>query len=679
MEKTQNEDFYLAKAPIKKLLVKFSIPCVLAMLVSALYSIVDQIFIGMKLSEPGIYASTVVHPFTVLALAIALLIGDGCAALFSVALGEKDTKTGNKSVAQSISASAIIGVVLALIGLVLKEPILQLCGCTPDAHALAVEYYNIILIGLPFYIITSALSSIIRADGSPKYSMMATLIGAIVNLILDPIMILGLNWGMTGAALATIIGQIASAIVSLVYFRKTKIMKLNKESFKPSFKVFGRVCRLGISSFITQIAIVIVIIVSNTVIRAINDPELGVSGPGSVLGVVFKIYGIVIAFAVGVSVGGQPIIGYNYGAKNYKRVFETFKYILFVNFIVGVIATILFMACPIIFAKMFSISDYLLDFAAKSFRIYLGGILLCCIQKGCSIFLQSINRPYKSMICSLMRDVILLIPGICILGLCFGLEAFLWAGIVTDVLALAFTAVVVFVEYRKLMKSYNVSVEEMQETIVSEPLLTTENFNYAITIDREFGSGGKYIAQELAKRLNIKCYDNEILTELAKNTNVDIETLEKIDENEKSSFWYGFATNIVFANGNSVASADDELFLAQSKIIENINKKAPCVIVGRCSDVVLKSNPKCISIFVYSSDKDFKVERKMKFENTSREETIKNVENIDKYRANYYNRFTGRVWGNRENYEISLDTSKTGVEEAVNILENYIKQRLNIK
>lgn len=677
MEQTKNEDFYLAKTPIKKLLMKFSIPCVLAMLVSALYSIVDQIFIGMKLSEPGIYATTVVYPFTVLALAIALLIGDGCASLFSISLGSKDTKTGNKSVAQSITSSAIIGVLLALLGLILKEPILQLCGVTPDSHALAVEYFNIILIGLPFYIITSTLSSIIRADGSPKYSMMATLTGAIINLILDPIMILVFKWGMTGAALATIIGQIASAIMSLVYFKRTKLIKFDKESFKPSFKIFGKVCKLGISSFITQIAIVIVIIVSNTVIRAINDPVLGVSGPGSVLGVVFKIYGIVIAFSVGVSVGGQPIIGYNYGAKNYKRVFETFKYVVFVNIIVGLISTILFMACPIIFAKMFSISDYLLDFAAKSFRIYLGAILLCCVQKACCIFLQSINKPYKSMICSLMRDVVFLIPGICILGLCFGLEAFLWAGIITDVLAFTLTGIIVIAEYRKLMRTNKVEVKEV-ETVNVEDISVAESFNYAITIGREFGSGGKYIAQELAKRFNIKCYDNELLAMLAKDTNIDIKTLEKIDENEKSSFWYGFATNTVFAEGNAVASADDALFLAQSKIIENLNKEAPCVIVGRCSDVVLRNNPKLISIFVYSSDKEFKIERKMKFENTSREETIKNIETIDKHRANYYSRYTGRVWGNRENYEISIDTSKIGVEEAVNILEHYIKQRLNM-
>lgn len=680
MEQTKNEDFYLAKAPIKKLLMKFSIPCILGMLVSALYNIVDQIFIGMRLHESGIYATTVVYPFTVLALGIALLIGDGCAALFSYSLGAKDTKTGNKCVANSIVASACCGLALALLGLVLREPILQLCGVTPESHAYATVYFNIILIGMPFYTITSALSSIIRADGSPKYAMMATVIGAIINLILDPIMILVLNWGMSGAAIATIVGQIASGIMSLVYFRKTKLVKFNKESFKPSFKTFGKVCKLGISSFITQISIVIVIIVSNTLIRTINDPVLGVDGPGGVLGVVFKIFGIVIAFSIGVSVGGQPIIGYNYGAKNYKRVFETFKYILIVNLIVGIISTILFMACPTIFARLFSINDpLLLNFASKCFRIYLGAILLCCIQKACSIFLQSINKPYKSMICSVLRDVILLVPSLCIFGLCFdSLEIMLWAGIITDVLAFAITGTIVMIECRKLKKEISQTGKLASEQNEALPMQPANFSNYAIAIGREFGSGGKYIAQELAKRLNIKCYDKEILAMLAQNTNVDIETLEKIDENEKSSFWYGFATNSVFVNGNTVASADDALFLAQSKIIENLNKEAPCVIVGRCSDVVLRQNPNLISIFIYSSDKEFKIERKMKFENTSREETIKNIENIDKHRANYYNRFTGRTWGNRENYEICIDTSKIGVEEAVNILENYIKQRLNM-
>lgn len=665
MEQTQQKDFYLSTAPVKKLLVKFSIPCILSMLVSALYNIIDQLFIGMRLAEPGIYATTVVYPFTVIALAIALLIGDGCAALFSISLGKGDTKTGNKAVGNAILASIVCGLLLALLGLVLREPILQICGATPDSLALARAYYNIILIGLPFYIITASLSSIIRADGSPKFAMFATLLGAILNLILDPIMILVLNLGIEGAALATIIGQVASAIVCFTYLRKTKLIKLNKESFKPSFKIMGGFSKLGISSLITQFSIALITIVANIVVREISPVDA--AGPGGVLGVAFKIFGIVIAFSVGVAVGGQPIIGYNYGAKNNKRVFETYKYILIVNIIVGIIATILFMACPVIFAKMFNISDSLLDFSNKCFRIYLGAILLCCIQKASCIFLQSIGRPYKAMILSLMRDVIFLVPGVCLLGLLGNLELMLWAGIITDVLSFIFTIIFVAVEYKKLMRSP--SAERTQTAVVAQPN------TFAVTIGREYGSGGKYIAQELAKRLGIKCYDKEILTELAKETKIDLAHLEKLDEKEKESFWYGFAQNHMFG-GQTTASADDHIFLAQAKVIERLANETSCVIVGRCSDVILASKPNTISIFIYSSNQNLKIERKMQYDNLTREKALKAVEKIDKQRANYYNRYTGKIWGQRDNYDLSIDVAASGVEESVNILENYIKNRL---
>ena len=670
----EKEDFYLSSAPIKKLLLKFSIPCILSMLVSALYNIVDQIFIGMKLQEAGIYATTVVYPFTVIALAIALLIGDGCAALFSISLGSKDNTTAKKSVGNAIIMAIISGVILMVVGFLLRNPILQLCGVTPDCKNLAINYFNIILIGMPFYVLTASLGSIIRADGSPKYAMIATVVGAIINLILDPIMILALDWGIKGAAIATIIGQIVSAIVSILYFRKPKLIKFEKESFKLSGKMMGKISKLGISSFITQFSIAVITIVANVVIRAIDDPVLGATGPGGVLGVVFKVFAIVIAFSVGVAVGGQPIIGYNYGAKNYKRVFETYKYIIITNVVVGLIATILFEFCPIIFTNMFSISPELVDFAYLSFRIYLGGILLCCIQKASCIFLQSINKPYKAMLLSLMRDIIFLVPGVCLLGLIGGLKPLLWSGPITDVLSFIFTIIFVVIEYKNLMK-FN------QQNIFVHPIVKSNEVvegNYAITIGREFGSGGKYVAQELAKRLNIKCYDNEILTQLAKDTNIDISILKNIDEKEKSSFWYGFATNYTFnGDGTTPISAQDNLFLAQSKIIEDLYNQGPCVIVGRCADVVLNGHPNVLKVFIYASDVEFKIERKMKLENTTREQTSKNIETIDKQRANYYKHFTDRTWGDRINYDICIDTSKVGIEKTVDILENYVKTILN--
>ena len=269
------------------------------------------------------------------------------------------------------------------------------------------------------------------------------------------------------------------------------------------------------------------------------------------------------------------------------------------------------------------------------------------------------------MILSLMRDVIFLIPGVCLFGLLGGLEMMLWAGLITDGLSFIFTIIFVVIEYKKL----NGKTQASHSTTTLSPAS-----GYVITIGREFGSGGKYVAEKLAQRLGIKCCDIEILSALSKETSIDIETLEKLDEKEKSSFWYGCAINTVFAN-STTASADDQIFLSQAKIIEELANEGSCVIVGRCSDAILSNRANTVNAFIYSSSQDFKIQRKMDLEGLSRDEAIKKIEQVDKQRANYYNRYSGKVWGNRENYDISIDTSKVGIDGAVEILENYIKQK----
>lgn len=509
-----NENFYLTTAPIKKLLIKFSIPCVLAMLVSALYNIVDQIFIGNSSAGiAGIMATTLVFPFTVVALALAQLIGDGCATLFSISLGAKDEKTSNKSVGNAIVTVIILSIILVAIGFIFMKPILGLLGVNgyDDRCRLFTEqYYKIILCGTPFYMFASAMASIIRASGAPTYSMISTLIGAIINLVLDPILIFVFDLGIQGAAIATIIGQIISACVCVIYFRKPKLMKLNKESFVLNTKVLRKLLQLGISSLITQVSIAIITIVANNVVGAIGGENA--TDAGGALGIVFKIFAIVLAFSLGVAVGGQPIIGFNYGAKQYKRVLETYKLILIANIIIGAISMLLFEFAPNFIVNLFgghaNNLEFYQEYACLSFRIYLGGILLCAIQKASCIFLQSIDKPYKAMILSLMRDVIILVPGVCILGLCGNLYTMLCAGPIADIGAFIVTVIFVTIECRKINQLAN-------ENIVINNKLN-EGINnikdkFVISIGREFGSGGKYIGQELAKRLNVKCYDVDII------------------------------------------------------------------------------------------------------------------------------------------------------------------------
>lgn len=669
----KDEKFYLTEAPVKKLLLKFSIPCILAMLVSALYNIVDQIFIGnSSAGTAGIMATTLVFPFTVVALALAQLIGDGCATLFSISLGAKDEKTSNKSVGNAVVCIIILGLLLSLIGFILKGPIFNLLGVTgynEECITFTEQYFTIILIGIPFYMFSSAVASIIRASGAPGYSMASTIVGAIINLILDPIFIFGFNLGVKGAALATIIGQIVSAIFCALYFRKPKLMKLNKESFKLNFKVIGKTLNLGISSFITQISIAIITVVANNVVGTIGGVHA--TDAGGALGIVFKIFAIILAFSLGVAVGGQPILGFNYGAKKYKRVKETYKLILYSNIVIGIIATILFEALPGIIVSLFGgkAADFAFyqNYAILSFRIYLGGILFCCIQKASCIFLQSIDKPYKAMTLSLMRDVILLVPGVCILGLCGNLYTMLWAGPIADIGSFIVTIILVKYELNKISK------------LALEPKQLKEKKNndrLVISIGREFGSGGKYIGESLAKRLNIKCYDNDLLTKVSENYNIDLKTLETLDEKQKKSFWYSFATNYVPSKGeNNPISAEDNLFLKQAKVIEELYEKENCIIIGRCSDFILEDKSNVIKVFIYASDINFKINRKKEFEGLTEKQAMKKINKIDKERSNYYNHFTGRVWGDKNNYDILLDTSKLGVEKTIDILESYVRNR----
>ncbi len=560
------------------------------------------------------------------------------------------------------------------------KPILSLLGVNgydERCKLFTEQYYTIILCGTPFYMFASAMASIIRASGAPGYSMISTIVGAVINLIFDPILIFVFDLGVQGAAIATIAGQIVSACLCAIYFRKPKLMKLAKESFLIDTKVLGKLLKLGISSFITQVSIAIITIVANNVVGTIGGENA--TDAGGALGIVFKIFAIVLAFSLGVAVGGQPIIGFNYGAKKYKRVLETYKLIVISNIIIGIISMLLFEFAPSYIVSLFgghaNNLEFYQEYACLAFRIYLGGILLCCIQKASCIYLQSIDKPYKAMTLSLMRDVILLVPGVCIFGLCGNLYTMLWAGPVADIGAFIVTVIFATVECRKISKLAKENIEEDN----SNEVKTEVKDNFVISIGREFGSGGKYIGQELAKRLNIKCYDNELLAKVSEDYNIDMEMLEKVDEKQKSSFWYSFATNYVFSKDSEVSpiSADDNLFLKQARVIEELyNNGENSIIIGRCSDYILKDKENVIKIFIYSSDMDFKVNRKAKFENINAKTAEKKIKQVDKQRAEYYKHFTTQNWGDRDNYDICIDTSKLGVMQTIDILENYINKRI---
>jgi Na+-driven multidrug efflux pump len=423
------------------------------MLVSALYNIVDQIFIGWSIGYLGNAATNIVFPFTLIALAVGILIGDGSAALFSLSLGGGDRETSHKCVGNGIVLSVIAGIALTVIGFLFTDKLLILFGVTEASYGYAWDYMRIILLGIPFYVFSSGMNAPIRADGSPRYAMFTMILGAALNLILDPVAIFVLGMGVKGAAIATIIGQIASCILTVAYFFRPKTFKFQRKSFSLSKIVSAKICQLGISSLIIQLAIVVIMTVANNMI-GIYGPlsKYGADIPLSVVGIVMKVFGIAIAFIVGIAVGGQPIIGYNYGAGNYKRVYAALRHVVIANALVGLIAMLLFEFCPQIIVRLFgSESDLYNEFAYLCFRIFLGGILLCCMQTTGSIFLQAIGKPVQSTLLSLSRDVVFLVPAVIIMTVNFGVTGMLWAAPIADVLAFVFTLILVSREL-KIMK-----------------------------------------------------------------------------------------------------------------------------------------------------------------------------------------------------------------------------------
>lgn len=454
----QNSNSYLAEAPVGKLMMKFGVPCIMSLLVSSLYNIVDQIFIGRGVGYLGNGATNVVFPITVIALALALMIGDGCAAFLSICQGKRDTEGTKKGVGNGITMLVIGSVILMIIFILSREGILGAFGATENNIEYARDYFDIIVIGIPFFMFANGMNSVIRADGSPQFAMISTLVGCITNIILDPIAIFVLHWGVKGAAIATIVGQIVSAALAVYYLFHTKSFRLSNRSFVLNGAILRNVLPLGISSFLTQLSIVIIMgVMNNVLVKYGAMSKYGADIPMTVVGIVMKVFQIVIAFVIGVAAGSQPIVGYNYGAGHHDRVKEIYKKMMIAEVCIGVIATVCFEVFPLQILSLFgSESSLYNEFGVLSFRIFLSTIIFCCIVKATSVFLQSLGKPVMAMGLSLLRDFILSVPLVLILPLALGVEGPLFSAPIADVV----TFLVMIIMVKSVMKDLRVSAKK---------------------------------------------------------------------------------------------------------------------------------------------------------------------------------------------------------------------------
>ncbi len=399
----------LGEEKISKLLLKFSTPCVMGLLISAFYNIVDQIFIGnSELGYLGNAATGISFPIICIANAFAWCIGDGAAAFLSICAGRKDGDSAHKCVGTGISTTLLISAVLMMVCLTFQRPLMLVFGATDQTLTMALDYFQIIAAFFPFYLLLNVMNSMIRADASPTYAMIAMSLGAVINIILDPIFIFVLKWGVQGAAIATVIGQVVSFIACSVYFFRPKSFCLTKHSFAIDRRILRHLISLGGATFITQISIVVMSVLSNiTLFHYGALSKYGSDIAISVFSIQTKVYTIVNNIIVGITLGSQPILGYNYGAGNMDRVKKTYKLLLISSICVGAAATLIFELCPQVVIGIFGKGNALYqEFALKMFRIYLSLSLFTCLVKMTAVFFQSIGKSLQAMVASVIRDMI---------------------------------------------------------------------------------------------------------------------------------------------------------------------------------------------------------------------------------------------------------------------------------
>ncbi len=659
MNQSENSQF-LGTEKIGKLMLKFSIPCVLSLLVSAFYNIVDQIFIGnSELSALGNAATGVVFPIFIIAQAFAWCFGDGCAAYLNICQGKGDTQSSHKAIGTGIFVTLFSSLVLIAVFFPLKTQLLTLFGASENSIGMAIEYFNIILAFFPVYMLSNMMNAVIRADGSPAWSMASMLLGAVINIILDPVMIFGFHWGMTGAALATVIGQCASFVISLIYFFRTKTFKFTNKSFVPDFKAFGGALKLGASSFITQMTIVIISLVCNIMLAKYGAmSHYGIDIPIAIIGIESKVFTVVINLVVGIVLGCQPIIGYNMGARNYGRVKKLYKSILLCTIVIGIISTLLFEFAPLAVVGVFGTptnipnpEDYWI-FAEKIFRIFLSLVTFTCAIKMTSIFFQAAGKPVQAVVSSMIRDIICFIPLILTLPGFFGIEGILFAAPIADFIAMIVAAALTAAFFKALKTS---RPGEMKDTS-----LKPSQKGVIITIAREYGSTGKRIGKLVAERLDIPFYYKEMTALAAQESGLDKEFISDINANSPALLHSLYLSTEVV----------QQAIVAQDKVIRKIADQGSCVIVGRAADYVLRNYNDAVSIFIYAPE-DYRIKKVMEVYGDSKEEAKKNIRHSDEASAAYYKNISGRTWGNRHNYDLLIDSS-IGIENSVEMIYQYV-------
>lgn len=648
----ETENKYLGTAKITKLLFKFSIPCILALLITSLYNVVDQIFIGHGTAEGlgavGNAATSIVFPITLVAVALSGMFGDGTAAFLSICQGRKDTKNAHRAVGSSLVVVLILSLVLVLLGFAFGSQILGLFGASGPNLLYANQYFHIILAFFPIYMLGYALNSVIRADGSPAFAMIATVAGALTNIILDPIFIFALNWGIRGAAWATVTGQVITLIISIIYLTRTKTFRLQRTSFKPASQLLSSIAKLGISTLITQLSIVVISMVCNQMLAIFGaKSSYGANDPLAIIGICMKVFTIVLSIAMGIIIGAQPILGFNIGAGKVDRVRETFRKCLTATIIVGLISTVIFEVCPQFIINIFGSNSenptLYMEFAVKTFRIFLMLITFTCLIKVISIFFQAVGEPLRATIVSLARDIVIFVPLVILLpNLMRNIDGVLWAAPIADVFGMAIAGSLAFRYFRHL----DSSLVQPSNAATIEGIKASKP-GTIITISRQHGTQGKKIGELVAEKLNIPYYYKELTALAAKESGLDKAYLKKVDASDESEL----AHELYLTTSPAKYAIE-----AQDAVLHEIAKHGSCVIVGRAADYVLRDKHPLLRVFLYAPA-EFRAKNIETMYGDDEKSARKQIERSDNNRAEYYSLISGQKWGEATNYDLCIDAS----------------------
>lgn len=519
---------YLGTEKVSRLLGKFAIPCIFSLIISCLYNIVDQIFVGNGVGYLGNAATGVIFPITVIGWGVSLFFGDGAAAALSVSLGRGETKDIHRIVGNAILGSFLGGAIIIAVSYAWGDGLLRLIGATNQNLTLAHDYGFIIYAMMPLALVQNTLASIIRADGSPRYAMGAMLVGAVLNIIGDPVAIFVLDMGIKGAAWATILGQFVSFLICAAYLVRSKTFRIGGSSFKPNGKILRQVMALGTSSLLTQLSIVVITVINNILLVQYGaQSEYGADIPLAAFVVIMKLFQIVLNIAIGIAAGAQPIVGYNYGAKKHTRVRELLKLMIKWTVIVCLVCTVLFEAFPLVFIQMFGADGELYTrFAVLCLRIYLSLILFTCVQKVCAIFLQSIGHAKAAAPLSVLRDVLLIVFSL-VIPIFTGVTGIFWAAPLADVFTILITGTVMV----RLWKELSIPDSNIQETAGT---LQKSRPGVIVTIAREHGSAGKRIGQLVAEKLGVPCYYKELTALAAQESGLAKEFISGLNADENA-------------------------------------------------------------------------------------------------------------------------------------------------